>query len=100
MQVRQTAIDGGIEIGIGGVLDASNADDLRALIDDLAALQPRRVVLCLRDLTRVDSSGVAVLITIFRRLSTAGTTVEFVSLNGQPRKVFELLNLGYLLSGE
>ena len=46
-----------------------------------------------RKLTLIDSTGVGVLISLFKRARAAGGAVHFAGLVGQPKEIFRLLRL-------
>ena len=69
---------------VSGEVDMSNVALLHKAIDSLLASEPRRLVLDVRDLTFMDSSGLAVLLQI------AGQNVEPVVLR-HPRSIIRRL---------
>jgi len=62
---------------------------------DVALLAERfaSVAVDLAELVLIDSSGVGVLISLFKRVRERGGEVVFASVNGQPREIFRLLRL-------
>ena len=51
----------------------------------------RKVVVDLRALRQIDSSGVGVIVSLFKRIRTAGGQVRLAGLTGQPQAVFKVL---------
>ena len=51
------------------------------------------VAVDLTKLTLIDSTGVGVLISLFKRARAAGGSVHFAGLSGQPKEIFRLLRL-------
>ena len=61
-----------------GELDLANADILQEAFDEALETRCRRIVLDLRQLTFIDSTGIAILISAIERDGTDGTEVRFV----------------------
>jgi anti-sigma B factor antagonist len=81
-----------------GRLDASTSKDLKAEIIKIADAGRLRVVVDLAQMTLVDSTGVGVLISLFKRTKAQNGLTCFAGLGGQPREVFKLLRLGTTLA--
>ena len=80
-------------LAIDGTLDAVTAPDLRTVIDGLVSEQRKQVTLELSALTLIDSSGVGVIVSLFKRMRAQGGDVRIVGLRDQPRAIFRLLRL-------
>jgi anti-sigma B factor antagonist len=78
---------------IEGTLDAVTAPELRSVIDDLVSESRKEVTLELTDLRLIDSSGVGVIVSLFKRVRANGGQVRIVGLRDQPRAIFRLLRL-------
>lgn len=78
---------------IEGTLDAVTAPDLRPVVDKLVADARAAITLDLSGLRLIDSSGVGVIVSLFKRVRANGGQVRIVGLNDQPRAVFKLLRL-------
>jgi anti-sigma B factor antagonist len=78
---------------IEGTLDAVTAPDLRGVVDKLVTENRPAVTLDLSSLRLIDSSGVGVIVSLFKRVRANGGQVRIVGLNDQPRAVFRLLRL-------
>ena len=77
-----------------GSLDALSADALKAEVVRLAeGRKSAKVVVDMGDLRLIDSTGVGVLISLFKRMRTQGGAVLFAGLTAQPREIFRLLRL-------
>ena len=76
-----------------GVLDAATATRFKSEVVAIAAAKPLRVVCNLQPLNLLDSSGVGVLISLFKRTRAEGGSVFFAGLRAQPKEVFRLLRL-------
>ncbi len=80
-------------LSIEGTLDAATAPDLRAVIDQIVEEGRRNITLDLSTLRLIDSSGVGVIVSLFKRVRANGGQVRIVGLRDQPRAIFRLLRL-------
>ena len=78
---------------IDGTLDAVTAPELRTVVDDLVNSNTMAVTLELSALRLIDSSGVGVIVSLFKRIKSNGGQVKIVGLRDQPRAIFRLLRL-------
>jgi anti-sigma B factor antagonist len=78
---------------IEGTLDALTAPDLRGVVDALVNERRRLVTLDLASLRLIDSSGVGVIVSLFKRLRAQGGDVRITGLRDQPLAIFKLLRL-------
>jgi anti-anti-sigma factor len=69
--VKAETNNGIAKVALVGELDASVAGEFRNAIEDVAAGQPKRVVLLLNDLTFIASAGLRVLIFAKQKLGSA-----------------------------
>jgi anti-anti-sigma factor len=83
-----------IRLTFEGTLDAAAVTEHRADVERVAAMPPpRTLVVELGRLTRLDPSGVALLVVLLRRASAQGVRVRLENLRGQPAQVFGVLGL-------
>ena len=78
---------------IEGTLDAVTAPELRSVVDDLVNEGRKEVTLDLAQLRLIDSSGVGVIVSLFKRIRANGGQVRITGLRDQPRAIFRLLRL-------
>ena len=78
---------------LAGNLDAATASGLKKAVVALTDEGKTRVAVDLTKLTLIDSTGVGVLISLFKRARAAGGAVHFAGLGGQPKEIFRLLRL-------
>jgi anti-sigma B factor antagonist len=80
-------------LSLQGSLDALTSGTLKAQVVELAQTEIIRVVVDMSALNLIDSTGVGVLISLFKRARAAGGAVHFAGLGGQPKEIFRLLRL-------
>ncbi|MEO6950211.1 MAG: STAS domain-containing protein [Polyangia bacterium] len=78
---------------VRGNLDALSATDLKPEIVALGDSGAKKVLVDLDKLALIDSSGVGVLISLFKRVRGQGGQVCFCGVKAQPKEVFRLLRL-------
>ena len=78
---------------IEGTLDAVTAPELRGVVDNIVGQNKREVTLDLSQLRLIDSSGVGVIVSLFKRVRANGGEVRIVGLKDQPKAIFRLLRL-------
>ena len=90
-----TRTDNGNEtvVQFEGTLDAVTAPEFRTLVDELVAENRQNITLELSSLRLIDSSGVGVIVSLFKRVRANGGQVRIVGLRDQPRAIFKLLRL-------
>jgi anti-anti-sigma factor len=78
---------------ITGVLDATTAPGIRRTVDAIVSEQRSPVTVDLSSLQHVDSSGVGVIVSLYKRCRAFGGTVRIAGLREQPLSIFKLLRL-------
>ena len=93
--MKYSRTDNGEEtvLKIEGTLDAVTAPELRSVVDELVSANRKEVTLDLSALRLIDSSGVGVIVSLFKRVRAYGGQVKIVGLRDQPRAIFRLLRL-------
>lgn len=78
---------------IEGVLDATSVPNIRRTIEALVVERRRSVTVDLSSLRHIDSSGVGVIVSLYKRCKAFGGEVRVVGLKDQPLSIFRLLRL-------
>jgi anti-sigma B factor antagonist len=69
----------------------------RSLVDQVVDQQVNKVVVDISEVKTIDSSGVAVIVSLFKRLRAVGGGVRVAGLHGQPKEIFHFLRLDQAL---
>src|SRR5262249_43307428 len=93
MKFTRTDTEDGTTLKIEGVLDAVTVPDIRPAVETLVAEKRMRVAVELDQLRVIDSSGVGVIVSLFKRARTYGGSVTVSGLRDQPLTIFKLLKL-------
>lgn len=93
-------VDNGEEtvLKIEGVLDALTVPNIRKTLDALVAESRRNITVDLSNLRLIDSSGVGVIVSLYKRSKEYGGLVRITGLKDQPRAIFVLLRLDRVFS--
>jgi anti-sigma B factor antagonist len=93
--VKFSRIDSGdtTTLRIEGVLDAVTTPDIRPMIETLVKDQRTQITVDVSSLRLIDSSGVGVIVSLFKRAKAYGGTVAVSGLRDQPLTIFKLLRL-------
>jgi anti-sigma B factor antagonist len=78
---------------VRGVLDITNAVDVKSEVAAIEEAGIKKVLVDLGALRQIDSSGVGVLISLFKRVRYGGGQVCFVGITGQPKEVLKILRM-------
>ena len=84
---------------IEGSLDAISTPELRAVIDALVKDKRKTISVDLSALRLIDSSGVGVLVSLYKRARSYSGKVSVTGLRDQPLAIFKLLRLDKVLVG-
>ncbi|HJX64164.1 MAG TPA: STAS domain-containing protein [Polyangia bacterium] len=94
-----TSTAGGVAtLRIVGELDAITTPTLRPSVDALVAKRHPRVVVDVSGLRHIDSSGVGVVVFLYKKAKEYGGVVTLQGLREQPLAIFKLLRLDRILS--
>jgi anti-sigma B factor antagonist len=80
-------------IRIDGVLDAVTTPEIRPMIDALVTEMRKDITVEVSSLRLIDSSGVGVIVSLFKRCRAFGGNVKVSGLKDQPLTIFRLLRL-------
>jgi anti-sigma B factor antagonist len=98
--ITLTRTDNGDEtaLHIGGALDVITAPELSPIINAIVDERRQRVVVMLQQLDLIDSSGVAAIVALYKRVRAAGGTVKVTGARDQPLAIFKLLRMDKVFS--
>ena len=90
----EAEVDAGVvRIALSGDLDVSTAPSVEERLVELEDGGAERVILDMRGLDFIDSTGLSLLINADRRARRAGRRVTIVSGTGAPRRILETTGL-------
>jgi anti-sigma B factor antagonist len=93
MNFYQTQEGSTTTLWVHGELDAVSTAELRPMVDELVESGHQDIVVDLSGLRAIDSSGVGVLVSLYKRVRAQQGEVRFVGVTAQPLVIFRLLRL-------
>ncbi len=78
---------------MAGQLDALSAPDILTTIDSLIEKKHMMIVVDMADVDLIDSSGVAVLVALYKRSRSIGGKMKVRGAKDQPLAIFKLMNM-------
>jgi anti-sigma B factor antagonist len=82
-----------LTVTISGELDATTVAELRALLEPVMDQAPSGLVVEIEGLRLIDSSGIGVLVYLYRRLRATGRTFLVRGASDQPLSILRLMKL-------
>ena len=95
MNIESTSTtDNDILVKLQGEMDAQGCTRLRPELELIANSKTNNnVVLNLGQVSFLDSSGVGVIVFLYKRLKAQGRRLEIMGVRGQPQELMELLRI-------
>lgn len=93
MQFERVDSESETTLFLRGELDALSAPELRPAVDELVEEKRKSVKVDVSELELIDSSGVAVLVSLYKRTRSHGGRMVVVGAKNQPLSVFKLLRI-------
>ncbi len=88
-----------VRVAITGDLDLTTADSLRERLDDLIVRYPDKdLILDLKDVPFIDSSGLGVILGRYRRLQDRGRRMGLIGVRANVRSVLEVAGVSRIIS--
>jgi anti-sigma B factor antagonist len=94
MEITHKRVQPGVNIvEVTGEMDMYNSHELKSLVTRIFGSGTHPLILDMKGLKYIDSSGISVLIFVFTQAKKAGIPVWFSNVTGTVRKVIELTSL-------
>jgi stage II sporulation protein AA (anti-sigma F factor antagonist) len=95
LKIQVVHLDAAPAVYLAGEIDLSNATDMRASLEPLGG----RVLVDLREVSYMDSTGIAVLVATQHRLAAAGGALRLRAPCDFVRRVIEVVGIGGCIIG-
>jgi anti-sigma B factor antagonist len=93
LTISNETIDGVEVVHLAGaILFGDDSSALRTRVRELLD-QGKRVVLDMRGVTRIDSSGLGTLVALYASAHRCGTVIKLASLGAHPKEVLQITRL-------
>lgn len=76
-----------------GILDSTKAEEFRQQIDDALEAGAEILLIDLKDITFIDSSGLGALVVVLKKVKASNRHMYVCSINDQVRMLFELTSM-------
>ena len=85
-------------VKLQGEMDALGCTHIRPELEQIASQQSgKHVIIDLSNVNFLDSSGVGVIVFLFKRLKAQSRTLEISAAQGQPQELLELLRIDQVI---
>lgn len=76
-----------------GILDGTQANEFRQQVEEALDQGAETILIDLKDITFVDSSGLGILVVVLKKVRAAQKSMYVCSINEQVRMLFELTSM-------
>lgn len=91
--IATSPLPDGVLVSPQGDVDLARSPSLRKVLTDVSRSKPKRVVVDLKQVAYMDSSGVATLVEALQIARRNGTTLVLASLQPRVRSIMEIARL-------
>ncbi|MCR9142503.1 MAG: STAS domain-containing protein [bacterium] len=93
MQVAWESVNGAWIVRLGGRLDVSKSEELEKILRQMLKQEPRPLVVNLEEVSYLSSSGIGVLLGIFRQLKGLELQMVLCQVSPAVEKLLEVVEL-------
>ncbi|MGB2705462.1 MAG: STAS domain-containing protein [Candidatus Omnitrophota bacterium] len=93
MQVKQEEKSGISVCYVIGEIDINTAPQVKKVLDKLIGAKKEKIILNLKDVSYVDSSGLATLVEILKGMRSYGGKLKLTNLSTKVKNLFEITKL-------
>lgn len=93
MEVSWESVDDAWVVRLGGRLDVSKSEELERILGDMLQQQPRPLIVNLEEVSYLSSSGIGVLLGIYRQLKELGMKLVLCQVSPAVEKLLEVVEL-------
>ncbi|MGF1756762.1 STAS domain-containing protein [Photobacterium sagamiensis] len=100
MDIKRTITEcGDLIVKLDGDFDALSVAEIRPDFEAITAEdQQQQIILDLRQVGFIDSSGIGAIVFLYKRLKAEGRGLELTGARGQPKQLLELLRIHQVIS--
>lgn len=80
-------------LSLSGEMDALGCSKIRPRLETVANLAHPHIVVDVKHVSFMDSSGIGAIVFLFKRLKQQNRTIEIVGVHGQPKDLMQLLRI-------
>lgn len=87
-------------VELSGELDVSCADKLKSLVNDNIEEKFSNIVLDMKNLSYIDSTGIGIIVGIMKRLREDGKDISLLNAKDNVKKIFKITGLDQIINME
>ena len=80
-------------VELSGIVDSGKSEEFRKIVDSILTSETEALLLDLKNVTFIDSSGLGTLVVALKQLKAAERQMYICSINDQVRMLFELTSM-------
>ncbi|MEA3489980.1 MAG: STAS domain-containing protein [Candidatus Omnitrophota bacterium] len=96
MRIKQNEVNGISVYRVNGDIDIKTSPEVKKSFDDDIKLKQEKIVVNLKDVGYVDSSGLATLVEILKNMRAYGGRLKLTNLSAKVKGLFEITKLDKL----
>ncbi|RKY42098.1 MAG: anti-sigma factor antagonist [Candidatus Makaraimicrobium thalassicum] len=96
MEIKREESNGIVIFRVAGDIDLNTSPELKKFFDQVIKENKKKILIDLKDVSYVDSSGLATLVEILKNLRVYGGRLKLTSLSAKVRGLFEITRLDKL----
>ena len=93
MQISKTKEQDIVICNIKGDIDINSSPDIRKSFTELTESQQKKIVIDLKEVSYIDSSGLATLVEVLKRVKSYGGKLKLSNLADKVKGLFEITKL-------
>lgn len=93
MQIKQEEKNGILVCYVTGEVDINTSPEIKKVFDKLIGAKEKKIILNFKDVSYVDSSGLATLVEILKGLRSYGGKLKLSNLSTKVKNLFEITKL-------
>ncbi len=87
-------LDGDLVVKLRGEMDAQGCTHIRTDLEQIVnSKNDNNIILDMSLVSFLDSSGIGVIVFLYKRLKVRGRQLKILNVNGQPQELIELLRI-------
>ncbi|MDN3018036.1 anti-sigma factor antagonist [Paenibacillus sp. BSR1-1] len=98
LKIEKQQSEKGILVQVAGEIDAFTAPKLREELLPLAEGSNKSIIVNLKDVSYLDSTGLGVFVGLFKQLKKSGGELQLTDLSDRLKRLFEITGLSHIMN--
>ncbi|UCB44956.1 MAG: STAS domain-containing protein [Spirochaetota bacterium] len=100
MNIKVSESDGKLTVKVKGDIYIDQANELLVTFNDIIKKNPKEVILDLKELQSITSSGIGKIVLLYKELQKKNGTVKIIGVNSTIMQIFKIVKLDRLVKIE